>query len=100
MLLNQFKQQAGSDWNLSDPQTEALLTFMKEEKSVAASSGLPLGESGQDPAKLQAMMSGDKVEQYMQPRRRLTSGSWIVPEPSSRPIKCRWLEDSRPTRRR
>src|ERR1035437_2508577 len=40
-LLNQFKQQAGSDYNLNDQQPEALLTFMKEEqKSVAASTGL------------------------------------------------------------
>ena len=66
-MLNQFKQQAGSDYNLSDPQTEALLTFMKEEKkNVAASTGLPLGDSGQDPAKLQALMSDDKVDQFMQ----------------------------------
>src|ERR1035437_4442586 len=40
-LLNQFKLQAGSDYNLNDQQTEAMLTFMKEEqKSVAASTGL------------------------------------------------------------
>jgi phage terminase small subunit len=66
-LLTQFKQQAGNDYNLSDPQSEALLTFMKEEKkSVAASTGLPLGDSGQDPAKLQSLMSDDKVDQYMQ----------------------------------
>ena len=66
-LLNQFKQQVGSDYNLSDPQTEALLTFMKEEKkSVASSTGLPLGESNQDPAALQALISGDKVDQLMQ----------------------------------
>jgi len=67
VLLNQFKQQAGSDWNLSDPQTEALLTFMKEEKeSVSASTGLPLGNSSQNTAQLQAMMAGDKVDQFMQ----------------------------------
>ena len=43
MQLNAFKQQAGSDYNLSDQQTEALLTFMKEEKkNVAATTGLPL----------------------------------------------------------
>jgi phage terminase small subunit len=66
-LLTQFKQQAGSDYNLSDPQSEALLTFMKEEKkSVAASTGLPLGDSGQDKAKLQGLMADDKVDQYMQ----------------------------------
>ena len=66
-LLTQFKQQAGSDYNLSDPQSEALLTFMMEEKkNVASSTGLPLGDSSQDPAKLQALMSDDKVDQYMQ----------------------------------
>ena len=66
-LLAQFKQQVGSDYNLSDPQTEALLTFMKEEKmNVSASTGLPLGDSSQDPAKLQAMMSGANVDQYLQ----------------------------------
>ncbi len=66
-LLNQFRQQLGSDYNLSDPQTEALLTFMKEEKkSVYTSAGLPLGDSSQDPAKLQALTSDDKLEQLMQ----------------------------------
>ena len=71
-LLNQFKQQAGSDYNLSDPQSEALLAFMKEEKkSVAASTGLPLGDSSQDPAKLQTLMSDDKVDQYMQAQETL-----------------------------
>jgi len=66
-MLTQFKQQAGSDYNLSDPQTEALLTFMKEEKkNVAASTGLPLGDSGQGTAQLQSLMSDNNVDQYMQ----------------------------------
>src|ERR1051326_8110568 len=44
MLLNQFKLQAGSDYNLNDQQTETLLTLMKEEqKNVATTTGLPLG---------------------------------------------------------
>jgi hypothetical protein len=65
-LLNQFKLQAGSDYNLNDVQTEALLTFMKEEqKSVAASTGLPLGQTDKDPAKLQALLSGDKVDELI-----------------------------------
>jgi hypothetical protein len=65
-LLNQFKLQAGSDYNLNDQQTEAMLTFMKEEqKSVAASTGLPLGQTDKDPAKLQAMFSGDKVDELI-----------------------------------
>jgi len=66
-MLTQFKQQAGSDYNLSDPQAEALLTFMKEEKkSVAASTGLPLSDSGQNTAHLQSLMSDNNVDQYMQ----------------------------------
>ena len=66
-MLNQFKQQAGSDYNLTDPQTEALLTFMKEEKkNVAATTGLPLGDANKDPAKLQALLSDDKVDELLQ----------------------------------
>lgn len=66
-LLNQFKQQAGSDYNLSDPQTEALLTFMKEEKkSVAAATGLPLNDTGHDPARMQALLADDKADQLLQ----------------------------------
>jgi hypothetical protein len=66
-LLNQFKLQAGSDYNLNDQQTEALLTFMKEEhKNVATTTGLPLGETEKDPAKLQALLSGDKVDELIQ----------------------------------
>jgi len=65
-LLNQFKLQAGSDYNLNDVQTEALLTFMKEEqKSVATTTGLPLGQTDKDPAKLQALFSGDKVDELI-----------------------------------
>ena len=66
-LLNQFKQQAGSDYNLNDQQTEALLTFMKEEqKSVAATTGLPLGQTDNDPAKLQSLFSDGKVDELLQ----------------------------------
>ena len=62
-LLNQFKLQAGSDYNLNDQQTEAMLTFMKEEqKSVAATTGLPLGQTDKDPAKLQSLFSDGKVD--------------------------------------
>jgi hypothetical protein len=65
-LLNQFKMQAGSDYNLNEVQTEALLTFMKEEqKNVAATTGLPLGQTDKDPAKLQALFSGDKVDELI-----------------------------------
>ncbi len=66
-LLNRYKMQAGSDYNLNDQQTEALLTIMKEEKkNVAAATGLPLADNSNDPAKLQAMLSGDKLDQYLQ----------------------------------
>jgi hypothetical protein len=66
-MLSQFKQQAGSDYNLTEPQTEALLTFMKEEKkSVAAATGLPLGDAGQDSARFQALTSDDKVGEILQ----------------------------------
>jgi len=66
-LLNQFKTQVGSDYNLTEPQTEALLTFMTEEKKcVAAATGLPLSDSSQDPAKFQAMLTDDKVDQLLQ----------------------------------
>ena len=65
-MLNQFKMQVGSDYNLSDPQSEALLKFMAEErKSVAATTGLPLTEGDKDPAKFQALMSGDKAEELV-----------------------------------
>lgn len=66
-LLNQFKQQAGSDYNLNDQQTEALLTFTKEEqKSAAASTGLPVGQTDKDPAKLQSLFSDGKVDELIQ----------------------------------
>jgi hypothetical protein len=66
-MLNQFRQQAGSDFNLTEPQIEALLTFMKEEKkSVAATTGLPLGDAGQESARLQALTSDDKVGEMFQ----------------------------------
>ena len=66
-LLNQFKMQAGSDYNLNDQQTEALLTFMKEEqKSVATTTGLPLGQTDKDPAKLQSLLSDGKVDELLE----------------------------------
>jgi hypothetical protein len=66
-MLNQFKQQADSDYNLTDPQTEALLTIMKEErKNVAATTGLPLGDANKDPAKLQALLADGKVDELLQ----------------------------------
>jgi hypothetical protein len=69
MQLNAFKQQAGNDFPLNDQQTEALLTFMKEEKkNAAATTGLPLGDANKDSANLQAMLSDDKVNELLQAR--------------------------------
>jgi hypothetical protein len=66
-MLNQFKQQAGTDYNLTDPQTEALLTIIKEEKkNVAATTGLPLGDANKDPAKLQALLADGKMDELLQ----------------------------------
>ncbi len=67
MQLNAFKQQAGSDYNLTDPQTEALVTMMKEEtKNVAATVGLPLDGPEKDPAKIKALLAEGKMDELLQ----------------------------------
>jgi hypothetical protein len=67
MQLNAYKLQAGSDYTLTEPQTEALLNAMKEEqKNAAKSSGLPVGDMDKDPSKLQAMFADGKMDQLMQ----------------------------------
>jgi hypothetical protein len=67
MQLNAYKLQAGNDYTLTEPQTEALLTIMKEEqKNAAAASGLPMGDTDKDPSKLQAMFADGKMDQLMQ----------------------------------
>ena len=67
MQLNAFRQQAGNDYPLNDQQTEALLTFMQEEKkNVAAATGLPPGDGNKDSANLQAVLSDDKVSELLQ----------------------------------
>lgn len=63
--LNQFRQQFAVGENaLTDQQTEQLLAFMKEEKQAVNATG-GFGSSGvsQDTANLQALMSGDGVDQ-------------------------------------
>jgi hypothetical protein len=67
MQLNAYKQQtAGSDHPLTDQQTEQLLGFMKEEKqNVAASTGQELSSTGQNAANLPGMLSGDKLEAFL-----------------------------------
>ncbi|HWX21442.1 MAG TPA: hypothetical protein VN578_16190 [Candidatus Binatia bacterium] len=74
MQLNVFKQQtAGSDNPLTDPQTEQLLAFMKEEKqSVAAATGQPSPDSSQDPSKsLDAMLSEEQGDKLLQSQETL-----------------------------
>ena len=67
MQLNAFKQQAGSDYNLTEPQTEALLIMMKEEtKNVAATGGLPLEDANKDPAKIKALLAEGKIDELLQ----------------------------------
>jgi hypothetical protein len=66
MQLNAFKQQAGSDYNLTEPQTEALVIMMKEEtKNVAATVGLPLDGPDKDPAKIKAMLAEGKMDELL-----------------------------------
>jgi hypothetical protein len=66
--LNQLKQQmAGGENPLTDQQLEQLLVLMKEEKeNVAAATGQPLPGTGHDEANLQAMFSGDQMENLVQ----------------------------------
>ena len=66
--LNQFRlQTAGGENVLTDDQTEWLLTLMKEEKqAVAVHMSESLPGAGQDPAKMQAMLSGEGTEQLLQ----------------------------------
>jgi hypothetical protein len=66
--LNQFRQQTAGGGNaLTDPQTEQLLVFMKEEKqAVAAATGPPLPGTEPGQADLQAMFSEDQAERFLQ----------------------------------
>ena len=66
--LSQFQQQnAGGENALTDPQTEKLRAFMKEEKqAVAAATGQPSPGTAQDAANLQSMLSGEGVDKLLQ----------------------------------
>jgi len=67
MQLNAWKLQGGSDYTLSDSQTEELLNIMREEqKKGVESSGLAVGDVDKDPSKLQAILSGGKADQLIQ----------------------------------
>lgn len=60
--LSLFKQQLGADNPLSDQQTEQLLTFMKEEQKNMGPD--PFGAKN-DPANFEAMLSPDKLQQFL-----------------------------------
>lgn len=65
--LNMFRQAGSTDFPLSDQQTEQLLAIMKEEKkSAAAASGQDPFGSGQEEAKLKAMMSDEQFQKLLQ----------------------------------
>jgi hypothetical protein len=73
--LNQFRvQNAGSEHPLTDEQMEWLLVLMKEEKqSLAAATGQPMPGAGDDPARMEALLSGEGVEQFLQMQETLNS---------------------------
>ncbi|HLH55910.1 MAG TPA: hypothetical protein VKY92_20075 [Verrucomicrobiae bacterium] len=60
MQLNAFKQQAGSDYGLTDSQTEALLKIMKDEQQKAAAN-LPPGAVANPGDPGMFSMSDDKI---------------------------------------
>ena len=65
--LNQFRQQFNEDETaITDAQSEQLLILMQEEKKRVAASGQPLPGAGQNPANMEAMLSGEGVEQVLQ----------------------------------
>lgn len=65
--LNQFRQQfSGGETSITDAQSEQLLALMREEKkNLAAAGQLPPG-AGNDPANMEAMLSGDGVEKLVE----------------------------------
>ena len=66
MQLNAFKQQAGSDYNLTDQQSEALLNIMKEEQKNASAKGSasPGGSTGD--GAMAGLVSEDKMNALLQ----------------------------------
>lgn len=64
--LNQLRQQFGTENALTDQQTEQLLQFMREERRSVTATGMPTPGAGHDAANLEAMMSGEGVEQLLQ----------------------------------
>jgi hypothetical protein len=72
--LTLFKQQnSGTDYPVSDIQIEQLLNFTKQEKQGLTAMGqqFPATGSGQDPANLDAMLSPEQSEKFIQSQETL-----------------------------
>ena len=64
--LSQFRQQfTDGETAITDVQSEQLLALMKDEKKSVAAAGQLLPGAGQDPANMEAMLSGEGVEKLM-----------------------------------
>lgn len=64
--LNQFRQQfSGGDASITDAQSEQLLALMREEKKSQAAAGQLLPSAGNDPANMEAMLSGEGSEKLL-----------------------------------
>jgi len=64
--LNQFRQQfSGGDASITDAQSEQLLALMREEKKSLAAAGQLLPSAGNDPANMEAMLSGEGTEKLL-----------------------------------
>lgn len=74
--LNQFRQLAGGDAALSEPQVEQLLTIMREEKRAVAAAGLPVAGSEPDEANLQLLMSEGGMEKLLQSQEEVQQRVW------------------------
>jgi len=67
MQLNMYNQQNSGTLALTEPQQEALLNIMKEEKqNVGVLTGQPTSASGNDPANWQAFMSDEAQDKLLQ----------------------------------
>jgi len=66
--LNLYKQQnAGTALSLTEPQTEALLSIMEEEKKYVTSlTGQSVSGSAQNPANLEAILSPEQTDKMLQ----------------------------------
>jgi len=70
--LTMFKQQnASSDYPVSDIQIEELLAFMQQEKQSLAATGQQFPGNSQDPANFDAMLSPERLDQFIQSQEAL-----------------------------